>query len=315
MSRMKFGVKTGQGGYTYEELKKVWSAAEQLGYDSAWLYDHFYSLSGKNEPCLEAWTTLSALAAATRKLQIGTMVTSVSYRHPALLAKMATTVDIVSDGRLILGIGAGWYEEEYHGYGYEFPDASTRVRQLKEALIVIRKLWTEERASFNGQYYMLRDAINEPKPRQKTPKILVGIGEGRKTMPYLAVRFGDGFNTIGSIEDCQAILGEIRRNCEKYGRKFEDLERSWQGFVIIGSNEAEVEKVIADAAKERGQSPQEFRKVAAERGYIIGRPDDVTKPLRQLKEMGINHFLIVFPNDTSIRPLEIFKDEVIPQIG
>lgn len=314
MSKIKFGVKTGQGGYTYEELKKVWSAAEQLGYDSAWLYDHFYSLSGKNEPCLEAWTTLSALAAATKKLQIGTMVTSVSYRHPSLLAKMATTVDIVSEGRLILGMGAGWYEEEYHGYGYEFPDTSTRVRQLKEALIVIRKLWTEDRATFEGRFYTLKDAVNLPKPIQKLPKILVGILKGRKTMPYLAVRFADGFNTMGSVQDCQGLLNEIRTNCAKYERRFEELEKSWQGFVIIGSNDTEVEKVLGDLAKECGQSPQEFRKAAVERGYIIGKPDDIARPLRQLKEMGINHFLLAFPNDTSIRPLEVFKDEVIPQI-
>jgi F420-dependent oxidoreductase-like protein len=314
MPKIKFGVKTGQGGYTYKELKKVWSAAEQLGYDSAWLYDHFYSLSGKDKPCLEAWTTLSALAAATKRLRIGTMVTSVSYRHPALLAKMATTVDIVSDGRLILGMGAGWHEEEYRAYGYEFPDTPTRVRQLKEALIVIRRLWTEDRASFNGKFYPLRDAISLPKPRQKMPKILVGIVSGRKTMPYLAVRLADGFNTMGSIQDCQVILNEIRKNCEKYERRFEELEKSWQGFVIIGSNQTEVEKVMNDLARERDQSLQEFQTAAVERGYIIGEPDDVIKLLRELKEMGINHFLLAFPNDTSIRPLEVFKDQVISQI-
>jgi len=163
---LKFGVKTGQGGYAYEELKKIWTAAEKLGYNSAWLYDHFYALHDKQDPCLEAWTTLSALATSTKKMKIGTVVTAISYRNPALLAKMASTVDVISGGRLILGVGAGWHEKEYKAYGYEFPDPRTRVRQLKETLIVIRKLWTEDKATFKGDFYSLNGAINLPKPNK-----------------------------------------------------------------------------------------------------------------------------------------------------
>ena len=147
MPRVEFGIKTGQGGYSYEELVKVWGAAEELGYDSAWLHDHFFALGGdKTQPCLEAWTTLAALAVVTKRLKVGTMVTCVNYRHPSLLAKIAATVDVVSDGRLLFGIGAGWYEEEYQAYGYQFPDQASRIRQLREALIIVQKLWTEEAA-------------------------------------------------------------------------------------------------------------------------------------------------------------------------
>jgi len=167
MAAMRFGVKTGQGGYSYADLKKVWTAADVLGYDSAWLHDHFFALGDKNALCLEAWTALAALAAATKKLRIGTMVTSVSYRHPSLLAKMATTIDVISGGRLIMGLGTGWYEEEYIAYGYDFPDQRTRVQQLREALVIIRKLWTEERVTYNGRFYSLQDAISSPKPLQK----------------------------------------------------------------------------------------------------------------------------------------------------
>jgi alkanesulfonate monooxygenase SsuD/methylene tetrahydromethanopterin reductase-like flavin-dependent oxidoreductase (luciferase family) len=180
----KLGVKTGQGGYSYEELRKVWTTADELGYDSAWLYDHFFALGDKQAPCLEAWTTLAALAAATKRLKLGTMVTSVSYRHPSLLAKMAATTDIISNGRLIVGMGAGWYEEEYVAYGYDFPDQRTRVRQLKEALIILRKLWTEEHTTFDGQFYSLRDSVSTPKPRQKGgPPIIVGITKGSEHSP------------------------------------------------------------------------------------------------------------------------------------
>jgi F420-dependent oxidoreductase-like protein len=316
MSNLKFGVKTGQGGYDYDELKQVWLAAEELGYDSAWLYDHFHALGDDGTPCLEAWTTLGALAAATKKLRIGTMVTAVSYRHPSLLAKMATTVDIISNGRLILGLGAGWYEKEYVAYGYEFPDQQTRVQQLKEALIVVRRLWTEERTTFKGRHYSLTDAISMPKPEQKpSPKILVGIAHGRRTMPRLAVKYADGFNTpTSSLPKCEAIMGIIRKHSERYGRKMEDLICSLQCFIIIGRNPSEIDRLVEEQAQRRNQSPAEFRKNAEDRGFIIGVPDDCVRQLRRFKEIGINHFMTGFPGDTSIRPLQTFRDEVIPQL-
>ncbi len=316
MNNVKFGVKTGQGGYTYDELKQVWTAAEELGYDSAWLCDHFHALGDERDPCLEAWTTLAALAAATKKLSIGTLVTAVSYRHPSLLAKMATTVDIVSNGRLILGLGAGWYEKEYTAYGYEFPDQRTRVEQLKEALIVIRKLWTEEKTTFKGQHYSLADAISMPKPKQKpSPKILVGITRGKRTMPRLAVEYADGFNTLtSSLQECEAIMRAIREQSERYGRNMEDLIRSWQCSIIIGRNTSEVDKLVGEQAKERNQSPAEFRKSVVEHGFVIGEADDCVEQLRRFKEIGINHFFLIFSGDTSIQPLETFRDEVIPQL-
>ena len=316
MVNVEFGVKTGQGGYSYDDLRKVWTAAEDLGYDSAWLYDHFYALGNKNDQCLEGWTTLAALASETKRLKIGTMVTSVSYRQPSLLAKMATTVDIISKGRMILGIGAGWYEEEYRAYGYEYPDQATRVRQLKEALIVIRKLWTEERATFKGKFYSTHEAINMPKPVQKpSPKILIGITRGKKTLPYLAVRFADGFNLVaGSVEECAAILESIRNYCLKFGKNLENLISSWQGFIMIAQSESELNKIIEASARERGQSIAEFRKTAEERHFIIGKPDQCVEKLRRFKDIGINHFILIFSDDTSLRPLGVFRDHVIPEL-
>lgn len=316
MPAIEFGVKTGQGGYSYEDLKKVWIAAEELGYDSAWLYDHFYALGQKDAPCLESWTTLAALGASTRKLKIGTMVTSVSYRPPSLLAKMAATVDVITGGRLIFGIGAGWYEEEYNAYGYEFPDQRTRVRQLKEALIVIEKLWTEDHATFKGEYYSIQDAVSLPKPKQEPrPKILIGITRGKKTLPYLAARLADGFNTTtSSLEECRAILESVRKYCERYGKNVDNLISSWQGFVVVGRSASEVNEIIENEARERSQSLSEFRKEAVERGFVIGQPDECVKQLLRFKDIGINNFLLIFSQDTSIRPLEIFKDKVIPEV-
>ncbi len=316
MPSVEFGVKTGQGGYSFEDLRKVWSASEELGYDSAWLYDHFHALGNRTDPCLEAWTTLSALAAMTKRIKIGTMTTCTSYRQPSLLAKMGATVDIISHGRLILGIGAGWYEDEYNAYGYEFPDPRTRVRQLKEALIVIEKLWIEDRSTFEGDFYSLRDAVCLPKPVQKPrPRILVGISKGTRTIPYLASRYADGFNTPNSsLQECGKILEAAEKYRKDYGKTPDAQTRSLQAFVLVGENQSELDETVEKAAKKRGQSAAEYRKHATERGFILGQPDEIVGVLRKFKEAGFNSFLLVFINDTEIRPLETFRDKVAPQL-
>ncbi len=316
MPAIEFGVKTGQGGYSYEDLKKVWSASEELGYDSVWLYDHFHAPGDKNAACLEAWTTLSALATMTKRVKIGTMVSCASYRQPALLAKMGATVDVISRGRLVLGIGAGWYDDEYLAYGYEFPDQRIRVRELKEALIIIEKLWTEAHSTFKGQYYSLQNAVCLPKPVQKPrPQIIVGILEGRRTLPYMASRYADGFNTTnGSLQECRPILEAAEGYWKKAGKDPYSQIKSWQGFMAIGETASEVDATIEKTAKERGQSTQEFRTYASERGIIMGQPDECVQQLRKFKEIGFNIFLFFVSNDTEIRPLEIIMDKVIPQL-
>jgi len=318
LSSLEFGVKTGQGGYSYQDLLKVWTAAEELGFNSAWLYDHFYSLGNKedNQPCLEAWVTLAALASATKRLKIGTMATCASYRSPSLLAKMSATVDVLSHGRLILGLGAGWLEQEYLAYGYTFPDQTTRMRQLKETLIIVRKMWTENQPSYTGKFYAIHDAPCLPKPVQRPrPKILVGIAKGKKTLPYLAARYADGFNTTSnSLQDCQEIIEAALTYWEQYGKKASDMIISWQGFIMIGRTQSEVEKRIENAARWRGQSTSEFQKTAKERGFIIGQPDEIVRLLQQLIKLGVNNFFLSFTDDTEIQPLETFRDEVMTQL-
>jgi len=316
MADLQFGVKTGQGGYSFEDLLKVWIAAEELGYESAWLYDHFYALGDKSQPCLEAWTTLAALAAKTKRLKLGTMVTCANYRQPSLLAKMAATIDLLSHGRLILGMGAGWYEEEYRAYGYDFPDQSIRMKQLKEALIIIQKLWTEDNATFKGNFYTIQNAISLPKPMQKPrPRILVGISSGRKTLPFLAVRYADGLNaTSSSLAEVEAVIQSALGYCEKLGRRKSELIISWQGFLVIGETDLEVETYLVKGARRRGQSVSDFRKTILDRGFILGPPDVCVKQLRKFKDLGVNSFFLGFTADTEIRPLETFRDRVMPQL-
>jgi F420-dependent oxidoreductase-like protein len=177
----------------YDELRGFWRDADELGYHGVFDYDHFYGMRDPQTPTYDGWITLAAMAEATRRIRIGCIVTGVTYRHPAILAKMATSVDHVSGGRLIFGIGAGSHEGEHRGYGIPFPSAGTRIDMLDEACQIVRRLWTEEAVSFDGRFWTLRDAVASPKPLQERVPILIGgVGE-RKTLRVVA-RHADEWN-------------------------------------------------------------------------------------------------------------------------
>lgn len=311
---IKFGVKTGQGGYDYQTLRKIWIEGERLGFDSAWLYDHFIALGDKEAPCLESWTTLSALATETKTIRIGTMVTCYSYRYPSILAKMASTIDVISNGRLDFGIGAGWYEEEHRMYGYEFPSASVRVTQLKEAVEIIRRMWTEDKTTFEGRHYSIKEAVNLPKPIQKPhPPIWIGISKGRQLMPKLAASFADAIN-IPSLSpyECKQILDSLRLECQRIGRNYDSILKSWQGFIIIAENYDELKDLVRDAASKRGEKPEQYLESVRQRGVIAGSPDDCIADLERYVEEGFEYLLLIFHGDESIKPLETFAKKVAP---
>jgi len=191
MLKIKFGVQALQGMPDYSTLKSVVQECDRLGFDSVWVYDHLQFTYG---PTLECWTVLSALAEVTREIRIGPLVTCNMFRYPSLLAKMAATVDMISKGRLNFGIGAGWHETEALAYGIPFPKGSIRVEMLDEALSIIKKLWTEEEASFKGKHYSVNKAVCLPKPIQKPhPPILIG-GGGNKMLRLIA-KHADAWNS------------------------------------------------------------------------------------------------------------------------
>src|SRR6266851_5233979 len=220
-ARVRFGISTPNQDVAWDDLLAAWKEAEALGFDSAWVFDHFIPIFGNQDgPCLEGWTMLAALAAETHRLRIGVLVTGNTYRNPALLAKMATTVDQVSHGRLILGIGGGWFDRDHTAYGFAFGSPRERARKLAEALQVITKLWSEDHPSFAGKYYQLAKAPFAPPNVQKPhPPIVIG-GQGKRWIVPLVARYADGWNAVSGVmpDGIRERRAIIDAECRRIGR-------------------------------------------------------------------------------------------------
>ncbi|MBO0796390.1 MAG: LLM class F420-dependent oxidoreductase [Ktedonobacteraceae bacterium] len=228
---VSFGIKTAPQHNTYEEMLTIWQEADELPIiEHAWNFDHFMPLGNDpTGPCLEGWTLLAALAARTKRVRVGVMVTGNTYRHPAVLANMATTIDIISGGRLDFGIGAGWNELEHNAYGIPLYKTGERIRRFGEACEVIRLLWTERTPSFEGKYYQLKEAYCEPKPIQKPyPPFVIG-GSGEKLTLRIVAQYASIWNFAGGTTDefkhKMAVLDE---HCAAIGRDPNSIQRSVQ---------------------------------------------------------------------------------------
>ena len=235
--------------FAYEELERFWGAADELGFHAVWNYDHFYGLGGTvsdfRHDTLEGWTTLAAMAVIVKRARIGCMVTGVTYRHPAVLANMATTIDHISGGRLEFGLGAAWHEAEHTGYGIDFPSAGVRIGMLDEALQVIKLLWTEDVANFDGQYFHLKDAMCNPKPVQKPhPPIVVG-GTGEKKMLRVVATHANEWNAVSfDPVDWGRLNTVLDEHCDAIGRDPKKIRRGVQVF-IHPDQEEQMAKQIA----------------------------------------------------------------------
>lgn len=316
---VEFGVKTGPGGYTFDDLKRIWLEAERLGFDSGWLYDHLYTLHtpSKSEVCLENWTTLTALATLTHRLKIGTLVLCNQFRQPSLLAKMAATLDVISDGRVQFGIGAGnsQFWEEAKDYGIDFPEPKTRIMRLREAIQIIRLMWETEEATFKGKYYSIDHVTCNPRPVQKPhPPIWVGIAHGTKLMPKVIAELADGGNfTFLPPEDCGRRIDLIKTTCSKIGRRPQEVRFSWQGRILIAPDQQQLNAKVTALAERAGKDVKSFIADLESEGSVIGTPDECVKKLRAYVDLGIEHFALLFLGDKSLEPLQVFADQVMPQ--
>ena len=218
---------------------------EELGYHSLWVYDHFHTVpSPTQDPTYECWSLMAALSQTTSKVRLGQMCTCNSYRNPAYLTKVASTIDVMSGGRLEYAIGAGWYDQEYKAYGYDYPSAGVRLKMLEESLIIYKKMTTEDEASFEGEYYQINKAINQPKPIQKPHPPLWVCGGGEKVTLKLLARYGDYGNWDVDVEGFINKSNILREHCENENRKFSDIGRTLHTNVIIGENQADLDSKI-----------------------------------------------------------------------
>lgn len=311
---IRFGIQAGPTETPYDERRDYWREAERLGYDWASLGDHLAAApvfgARETDPWYEAWTTLAALAEATERIRVGVLVTSVGYRNPAVLAKMAATLDVISGGRLEFGIGAGYLEAEYRMYGIPFPPASVRIAQLDEAIRVCKLLWTEERANFAGQHFTLTDAVCVPKPVQKPyPPIWIGGGGERKTLRVVA-EHADGWNAFPApVPQMQHKLDVLRGHCDAVGRDYDAIRKQLVCTPIVRADAVQVEAEVARFAAER-QVPVERARLMA----IAGTPEEVAAALAPYLGIGFDMFLVMERTPLDDETLRLFMQDVAPRL-
>lgn len=319
---MKYGVIVPQGwrmdlvGITdpveaYETMTSVAQSAEDLGFAAIWLFDHFHTVPvPTQEPTFECWMSTAALARDTRRVRIGQIVTCNGYRNPALLAKMASTVDVLSHGRLDFGIGAGWYEHEYKAYGYNYPDAPTRLRYLREAVQVILKMWTDDEAYFAGKYYQINGAINQPKGVQKPHIPMMIGGSGEKVTLKLVAQYGDACN-IGNLtpEETARKFEILRQHCQTVGRDYNTIHRTLLLNCSIGETDEQALSKAQQANLARNTGGSEHLRTRA----LIGTPDTIRQRLTEYEQIGAQEVILFFPQADRQEALRLFGKEVLPQ--
>jgi F420-dependent oxidoreductase-like protein len=307
-TRIRFGIQTGQQFASWDEIVRIWQRAEALGYDTAWTYDHFVAvMMDPFDPCLEAWSCLAALAVHTTRIRIGTLVTGNTYRHPAILAKSATTVDVISHGRLEFGIGAGWYEPEHTMLGLPFGSARWRCERLEEALTVIRALWREPQTSFAGTHYQLAAAIAEPKPTQRPHPPITIAGAGEKCLLPIVARHADAWSSFGSPEVYRHKIEILRRYCESAQRDCNAIEKQILVPAAVTNDLSTVAPLIQGYAMYQGISEDQ-----AQRWMLLGTADDVCRQIDAFVEAGVSHFVLTL-SPYNFDVFERFAAEVMPR--
>jgi len=313
LGRLKFRVflpfyafQAKERGETFSHMRKIVLECERLGYHSVWLDDH---LMYGDWPILESWTTLSTLSAITSRIRLGTMVSCSAHRNPALLAKMAATFDVLSNGRLEFGIGAGIQENEHTAYGFDFSKLSVRIERLGEALEVIKRLWAHNKANYQGKYYSLKNAVCEPKPLQKPyPPITVG-GSSELLLRKVTTRYADRFDFgfLQSVERYKRKLEVLEKECIAIGRNFGGIEKScWPGGqVLIARNERELNEK-ASQKNALGLSLEDFKKAT-----LVGTPEECREQLRVYVDLGVTCFMLYFGDLPRVDGLRLFAESVM----
>ena len=318
---IKFACYIYQQGLEYTDIQHIVLECERLGFDSVWFKDNFTSswldayFSNKEEgndeqqqqpnsedPILECWTTLSSLATLTKKIRLGAILVNI-HRIPSVTAKMLSTLDVISNGRIEFGLSAGWYKNEIESYGLSFPKALTRIAMLEESIIIIKKMLTENQASFEGKHYTIKDAKCSPKPIQKPhPPIWIG-GGGKKTLKLVA-KYADSWNYgLCTYDEYISKISILRDCCKAVGRDYEKIAKAWHAIMLLGRDYSEIKML-----KNRAGIWKKNSKVT-----IVGTPDDIIKEIKKYMVVGgVRYFIIHFPDLPDLKSLNLFAKSVIP---
>jgi F420-dependent oxidoreductase-like protein len=280
--------------------------AEELGYDSIWVYDHFHNVPvPAHEAMFECWTVMAAISQRTSRVRLGQMVGCAPYRNPGLLAKITSTIDVISGGRLDWGIGAGWYDHEFKGYGYEFAAAKDRIGVLRETVEIVKAMWSEPDVSYDGRYFQLAGAQCDPKPLQQPhPPIWIGGGGEQLTLRVVA-RHADRSNFGGKPHEWAHKAEVLKQHCKAVGRDYDEITKTISGEVFVRETE---EEILDAGTKSMWGEPLDSWRA----GNLVGTPEQVSEKIQTYLDLGCTGFVPWHSDYPDTETLRLFAEKVIP---
>jgi F420-dependent oxidoreductase-like protein len=302
----------------WETMTGVAKRIEETGFESLWVYDHFHTVPQPTQQATyEAWTLMASLAAVTSTVRLGQMCTCNTYRPPSYLAKVAASIDVISGGRLEMGIGAGWYEHEHDGYGYPFLEPGPRIRMLEEGVEIMKAMWTEDVVDYEGRHYRLQGAICQPKPLQSPHIPLWVAGGGEQLTLRIAARHAQ-YTNFGVKPEWFSHKSEVLAgHCRDVGRDFDEITRSANFNIVCADSEAEVADRIG-AVRDRFEeyvTPEKAEEQLRLYRHNSGTPEQVVDSLREWEKLGLAYAIVYFPDAAyDLSSLELFAREVIPEL-
>jgi alkanesulfonate monooxygenase SsuD/methylene tetrahydromethanopterin reductase-like flavin-dependent oxidoreductase (luciferase family) len=304
--RVKFGVTLPQIKRTWPDTRAAALEFESLGFDSLWLNDHLYGVPLPTIPIFECWTVLAAVGAITKRVELGTLVSPVGFRNPAFHAKMAATLDQITGGRVIVGLGVGWFKEEFTGYGFDFPPVRVRLEQLREAAQIMRLAWTKPGTTFEGKHFRTHEVVCEPPP-VRVPPLLIG-GGGERVLLRIAAEHADIWNNLAVNQgDLARKVRCLHDHCRAVGRDPEAIAVSQQTVVVLGHDDADARAKMEKATMIYGGHLGDI-----ERHGIWGSPEQVIERINRQVEQGCRHFVMEFFGRDTREPARLFAERVLP---
>jgi len=305
-----------QMGYNWKEITDIIQTAEKLDFTHAWFSDHFLLREDSVDTyCFECIAAMQGSAAKTKQLRIGPLVLCNLYRYPAVLAKQIATLDHFSNGRIEFGFGAGWKEIEFNQYGIDFPSGGVRLAMFEEALQIIKSLWTEERTTYEGKYYTIKNAVSSPKPLQKPhPTIWIGVGSGKDKILNLTAKYGEGVNFAWSVpvNELDQKFTKLEDLMIKHGRNPKNMKKSYGSWTHIYKDEEEKKKHLKETAEHQKISVKELEERLSK--ILHGTPEEIISKIKDYKRIGVDHLILFFPLKQEVEQMKLMAEKIIPKI-